>query len=263
MLMRFPVTRLLLALCWLGLAGLAPAAEKIPPAPKFYFNDYAGLVTKSDAQRLNAKLEQFEKDTSNQLVVAIYPKMESNSDVADYTVRIAQAWQVGQKKQDNGVVLFVFVQDHKIYLQVGYGLEGALPDLLASRIIQNEITPRFKAGQFAAGIDSGINAIIAATRGEYKGTGTTVAAQKRNQPQFDAGTIFLLLFVGFIIFCAIMNRGQNTTYTSSGRRRYSSGNTWGGFSSGGGGGGFSSGGGGGGFSGGGGSFGGGGAGGSW
>ena len=112
----------------LFLACAVRAGEVIPPPPAGYFNDYANVVSASTAQPLDQILEQFERDTSNQIVVAIYPKMQSDSSIEDYTVRVAESWKVGQRLKNNGAVLFVFVQDRKLYIQVGYGLEGALPD---------------------------------------------------------------------------------------------------------------------------------------
>src|SRR5215471_16480906 len=165
------------ALVFAGFAFSARSAEKIPPAPARYFNDYAGIVSAPKANQLNKTLEDFERETSNQILVVIYPKMESDSSLEDYTVRVAQAWRVGQKAGNNGAVLFVFVQDRKMYIQVGYGLEGALPDALAKRIIENEIKPRFRAGDFDGGLTAGIAAMLAATKGEYKGTGRTAGDQ--------------------------------------------------------------------------------------
>ncbi|HZM04342.1 MAG TPA: TPM domain-containing protein, partial [Candidatus Saccharimonadales bacterium] len=176
------------------------AAETIPPSPAAYFNDYAHVVDAGVASQLNAKLENFERDTGNQIVVAVYPKMQSDSSPADYTVQVFRAWKVGQKAKNNGAVLFVFIQDRKIFLQVGYGLEGVLPDALCQQIIHNEIEPRFKTGDYAGGLTAAVSSILAATRQEYKGTGTTVA--QRQQPQQPAGnfrvSIFALLFIGFI-----------------------------------------------------------------
>ena len=100
-------------------------------------------------------------------MVAIFPKLPSAS-LEDFTIRTAQAWRAGRQKLDNGVVLFVFVADHKLRLEVGYGLEGALPDALANRIIQDEIVPRFRANDPAGGMRAGVEAILKATRGEYK-----------------------------------------------------------------------------------------------
>ncbi len=98
-----------------------PAAEVIPPAPEHYFNDYAHATSPATAERLNRELEDFEKQTSSQLLVAVYPKMQSDSSIEDYTIRVARAWKVGQAGKNNGAILFVFVQDHKMFIQVGYG----------------------------------------------------------------------------------------------------------------------------------------------
>ena len=154
------------------------AAEVIPPPPATYFNDYAHVVSTGTAAQLNQTLENFERQSSDQILVAIYPKMQSDSSVEDYTVRVARSWQVGQKTKNNGAVLFVFVQNHKLFLQVGYGLEGVLPDALCKRIIDEQITPRFKAGNFDGGLTAGVQAILAATKGEYKGNGTTVRERR-------------------------------------------------------------------------------------
>src|SRR2546421_8005442 len=106
------------------------AAEVIPPRPPGYFQDNAGVVSQNAALRFNEQLAQFERETSNQVVVAVFPKMKSDSDAADYGQRIAESWGVGSKTQRNGVALLVFVADRKISIQVGYGLEGVLPDAI-------------------------------------------------------------------------------------------------------------------------------------
>src|ERR1043165_1196488 len=154
-------------------ATCAHAAEVIPPKPDRYFNDYANVVSSDAAHRFHEQLAQFERETSDQVVVAVFPKMQSDSDIADYTQRLAQAWGVGQKQRRNGVVLFVFVQDRKMYIQVGYGLEGALPDARCKRIIEDDIKPYFKAGDYNGGLAAGVGAILASVKGEYKGTGRT------------------------------------------------------------------------------------------
>jgi uncharacterized protein len=251
-----------LAILWSALAWEGHTAEVIPPKPTRYFNDYAGVVSKSTAEQLNSALENFERSTSSQIVVVVFPKMQSDSSVQDYTVRVAQAWAVGQKGKNNGAVLFVFVQDREMYLQVGYGLEGAIPDATAKTIIEQEIKPRFRAGDFDGGLRAGVNAILEAARGEYKGTGRTVA--ERGRGGRGGGLPFLLLIVVLVIFIAAARRSQGTVYRRSGRSGWSGWpGGWGGGGWGGGGGGGWSGGSSGGFSSGGGSFGGGGAGGRW
>jgi uncharacterized protein len=227
----------------------AVAGEVIPPAPAQYFNDYASVVSPAVASQLNQTLENFERQTSEQILVAVFPKMQSDSSIEDYTVRVARDWKVGQKNSNNGAVLFVFVEDHKMYIQVGYGLEGVLPDALCKRIIDEQISPHFKAGDFDGGLVSGVQSILAATKGEYKGTGSTVGDKIRKFESNSFGFLFTVILI--LIFISALRRRSSFWIFSGG-----------GFSGGwGGGGGFS--GGGGGFSGGGGSFGGGGAGGSW
>jgi uncharacterized protein len=242
----------------MSVGSIAPAAEVIPSVPTRHFNDYAGVVSAATEQRLDRKLEDFEKTSSNQILVVVYPRMQSDSSIEDYTVRVAQKWGVGQKDRKNGVVLFVFSNDRRMFIQVGYGLEGALPDITAGQIIENEIKPRFRSGDFDGGLTAGVDAIIAATKGEY-------TAKPRNQGGQTAW-IWPVLIVVLIILMRMKSRGGPTIYGRRGRMgpifipgggwgggRWGGGGGWGGGGSGGGGG----------FSAGGGSFGGGGAGGSW
>jgi uncharacterized protein len=241
------------ALFWLGvLTGIMPAGEVIPPAPQAYFNDYAQVTSGDTASRMNSALEQFEKDTSIQLVVAVYPKLTTDSAMEDFTVRVFQAWKVGQKSKNNGAVLFVFTQDRKVRIETGYGLEGALPDILCKRVIEEQITPHFRQGDYNGGLVAGTMALMQAAKGEYKGTGITAGESHRQKGFLWPFLVFLFVFIAI----AILGRRRGTVYTGAGTRH------WGGWYSGGGGG-WSSGGGGGGFSGGGGSSGGGGASGSW
>ncbi|MBI3881613.1 MAG: TPM domain-containing protein [Verrucomicrobia bacterium] len=240
-----------LLLCLWGL--WLPAAETLPPKPAKYFNDYANVVAPGAAAQFNQQLTDFERATSSQIVVAVFPKLDTASSLEDFTHRIFTAWQVGQKDKNNGAVLFVFVAEHKLRIEVGYGLEGALPDAISKRIIAEEITPHFRNGDYTRGLGAGINAMLAATKGEYQGTGRTNARNVQISPIWIIGG--LILFVVLIV----VTRGQILWWIlqialSSGRS-YSSGGvsrggSWGGS-------------GGGGFSGGGGRSGGGGASGSW
>lgn len=242
-----------------SLAVESQAAEVIPPKPDRYFNDYAGVVSKSAALRFNEELAQFERETSDQVVVAIFPKMQSDSDIADYTQRVAQAWGVGQKERRNGVVLFVFVQDRKMFIQVGYGLEGALPDITAFDITEYKIKPHFSNGDYDGGIAAGIDSIFKAIHGEYKGSGKTVAEEHRGGGAWSIW-FFIIFVIVLIVISRVLRRLGGWGYSSRGGGPvfFPVGGGGGGWSSGdGGGGGFS------GFSGGGGSFGGGGAGSSW
>ena len=235
------------------------AAETIPPKPARYFNDYAGVVPKETALRFNEQLAQFERETSNQVLVAVFRKMETDSSIEDFTQRIAQAWGVGKKDRKNGAVLFVFIEDRKMYIQVGYGLEGTLPDVTAFDITERHIKPHFRANDYTAGLATGIDLICKAIRGEYKGDGRTNAERTASNTRGGGHILFLVVLV--IVILMVMRasrRRRGYGYSSfggpflggwsSGGGSWSSGSSGGGFS---------------GFSGGGGSFGGGGAGSSW
>jgi uncharacterized protein len=238
--------------------------EQLPAKPARYVTDLAGVLG-DRADSLNSRLEQFERDTSNQILVWIDRKIPENFTLEDFTVRAAQKWKAGQEKTDNGAILFVFTEDRKLRIEVGYGLEGVLPDVTANRIIQNEIVPRFRSDDYPGGIEAGVDAMIAATKGEYKGTGTTVDERsRRNVPSLSGCIVPALFLLVFFILPALLRSRSRRGRTFGGSGWWLGGGGFGGGSGGGwggGGGGFS--GGGGGFSGGGGSFGGGGASGSW
>src|SRR5262245_46376183 len=189
------------------------AAEVMPPKPTAYFNDYASVVSQDVARRFNEQLAQFERETSNQVVVAVFPKMESDSSIEDYTQRVAQAWGVGGKDRRNGAVLFVFIQDRKMYIQVGYGLEGTLPDLTAFDITERHIKPFFRKQDYQSGLATGIDLICKAIRGEYKGDGRTTserAASNRSQ-KGQGNDLFVFIFL--VIMALVIMRALR------GRRR--------------------------------------------
>lgn len=216
-----------------------------PPKASGYVNDRAGLLTAPVRLKLEQFLRQFEETDSTQLVVLTIPSLEGDS-LEDFSLRVAESWGIGQKGKDNGALLLIAKQERKVRIEVGYGLEGKLTDLLAGRIIDHEITPRFKNGDFDGGVIAGVASMAEAVRGEYQGTGTARREKKKN----PFGFLSLLLFLG-----------PGLSLLGGRRRgRYRRGGLWiGGPFMGGGGGGF----GGGGFSGGGGGFGGGGSSGSW
>jgi uncharacterized protein len=237
------------------------AVEIIPPKPAGYFNDYAGVVSKEAALRFNEQLAQFERETSNQVVVAVFRKMESESSIEDYGQRVAQAWGIGKKEvsKGNGVALLVFVDDRKISIQVGYGLEGALPDAVAFDIRTRHINPHFRSGDYEGGLAEGIDLICKAIRGEYTGDGKT-NAERASKNGGGGHVLFLVIFMIIVLMAMRFSRRRRGYGYSSfggpflGGWSSGSGGNW---SSGSSGGGFS------GFSGGGGSFGGGGSSGSW
>lgn len=248
-----------MALFALLLAPPARAQEMAVVEIHRRMTDLSGTLSGSDEVALEQKLARFEQETSNQIVVLMVGSVGGGS-IEDYSLRVAEKNKLGKKGRDNGVLILIAKEDRKIRFEVGYGLEGALPDATVDQIIRHIIAPRFREGDYAGGIDEGVDAVIAATKGEFTGTGGKGGIFK-NPSVLGVIIAFLVFFLG--PFTRILSGGRRYQIGSRGWR--SSGPWFGGFGGGGGsGGGFSGfGGGGGGFSGGGGSFGGGGATGSW
>jgi uncharacterized protein len=225
-------------------------ALQVPEKPEGRVSDFTATLSGKEKEILERKLADYERETTNQIAVLLIATLEGDS-LEDYSIRLAEKWKVGQKGRNNGVILLVVKNDRKLRIEVGYGLEGALTDALSSSIINNEVTPRFKAGQIFQGIDAGVSAIMAATRGEYK------APKKRGGPPRSSswGSFWpILLFFGIFVFINFLTRRRHS-HSAGSRGWTTGGGFWGGGSSGGDAGG--------GFSGGGGDFGGGGSSGEW
>ena len=231
------VSRLVLVLCAL-ICTQALAAPSFPPLTGRVV-DQAGLLSSQTRSDLERQLAEHEKATTEQVVVAILSSLQGYP-IEEYGVQLARRWGIGQAKQNNGAVLIIVPSAREVRVEVGYGLEGRLTDALSHAIIQNEILPYFKQGNYEAGVVHGTQAILAVLGGAY----APAAAESKQGPVF-AFPFFLLLML--FIFSRVA-RGHHSGWGGYG----------GGFGSGGGG--FSRGGG---FSGGGGSFGGGGASGRW
>lgn len=223
-------------------------ALEVPERPDGRVTDKTGTLSPGEIAALDQKLAAFERQTTNQIAVLLIPSL-AGDNLEDYSIRLAEKWKIGQKGKNNGAILLIVKNDRKLRIEVGYGLEGALPDALAGSIIRNEITPRFKEGQFYRGIDAGVTAIMAATKGEYK------APNRRERRSQNIPWLAFLPFLLVLAIFAVNLMGRKSHYHSGGSGGWTSG---GGFF----GGGFP-GGDGGGFSGGGGDFGGGGASGDW
>lgn len=236
---------------------------KTPPNPAKLVNDYANILTADQRQALETKLYQFDDSTSNQVAVIIVPHLDGR-DVADAAIELGRSWGVGGKNNNNGVVLLISVEDRKLNISPGYGLEKSLPDLTCQQIIKSIIVPNFKGNDYYRGIDEGTDAIIQATQGEYKAPANY---NKRGVKGIGIGKIIFIVII-IIVFLAVSSGGGGgggSFMSSRGAVPFILGNLLG--SAGRGGGGFGGGGGGGGSGGfggfGGGSFGGGGSSGSW
>jgi uncharacterized protein len=223
-------------------------------------------MSQEQVQAMESQLVQFEQDTGHQVAVLTVPTLDGE-DIEGFSIRVAENWKIGKKGFDNGVILVVAVKDRRLRLEVGYGLEGVLPDAIAKRITSNYIVPRFRAQDYAGGIIAGIDAVLKVIKKEP-------LPESARKTDGDQGTglnsiamfVITLALFGLIAFASSASRRRNNMWGARGRRHGPVIFGPGGFGGGGysGGGGFFGGGsGGGGFSGGGGSFGGGGASDSW
>jgi uncharacterized protein len=155
-------------------AGAAPVA--LPPKPSRYATDQAGVIPAARLSALNEKLAAFERETSNQVLVYVDRRLPADTTMEEVAAEAVRTWGVGQKGRSNGALFFVFVDDRAMRLEVGYGLEGAIPDARAKQITSDVVKPFFKKGDYAGGVEAGVDAILRAARGEgYAGTGKTVA----------------------------------------------------------------------------------------
>ncbi|HEX4997798.1 MAG TPA: TPM domain-containing protein [Terriglobia bacterium] len=193
-----------------GLWPTVQAQDNLPPAPDKYLVDSANIIPPAKAAQINEELAAFDRDTSSQVVVAIYPSLPANATIEDYANRLFHHWKIGQASKDNGVLLLIFTMDRKLRIEVGYGLEGALPDALANRIIVNEITPAFRSGDYAGGVEAGVTAMMAATRGEYRS-----AAPERS----NTGGISVLPIAAFFLFWILVFTGLFWLALRGARRR--------------------------------------------
>ncbi len=138
-------------------AGLASALD-VPPL-RGRVNDYAGVMSQEQARTMESQLAQFEQDTGHQVAVLTIPTLDGE-DIEGFSIRVAESWKIGKKGFDNGVILVVAVKDRRLRLEVGYGLEGVLPDAIAKTITSDYIVPRFRSQDYAGGIIAGIDAVL-------------------------------------------------------------------------------------------------------
>ncbi len=191
--------RKLLILVLLLCSATSALTMEVPPLSG-RINDYASMLSAQTATALEQKLATFERETSNQVVVLTVPTLQGET-IEGLAIRVGDAWQIGQKDKGNGVILLLARQERKIRIEVGTGLQGVLPDITAAQIIRNVIAPRLKAGNYDAGINAGLDAIIAATKGEFKATATTRPAAKKTSSRYGI-LLVLLPLAAVIVFVA-------------------------------------------------------------
>lgn len=199
-------------------------AEQLPEKPARFFNDYTGAVAREVGDRLNERLASYERESSNQLVVVFYSRMLSDSSLEDYCTRAFEKWGVGRAARDNGAVLFVFTEQHKMRIQTGYGLEASLTDAECFRIIEG-MKPFFRAGDFSGGASFAVSAMIDATVGEYQGTGRTLAESQIGPQEWVV--ILLLICILFVLGLYLYYKLRaGHLYDAKGRRRVTGDQPW-------------------------------------
>jgi uncharacterized protein len=170
------------------------AARALVPIPDLSHRvtDLTATLSAAQASALENKLAAFEAEQGSQIAVLIVPTTQPE-DIAQFGIRVADAWKIGRKNVDDGVILIVAKDDRKLRLEVGYGLEGAIPDAIAKRVIAETITPYFKAGDLAGGIDAGVTQLMRLIEGES-------LPVPRNAPtgQVNDSAFMLILFGGVI-----------------------------------------------------------------
>ena len=158
-------------------------AATVPPVPSQYFDDYAGVIAPRSVAYFNDLLARFERETSNQIVVAIYANLDPETTLEQFARDAFRAWKLGQAGRDNGVLVLVFVDDRKVRIQTGLGLVNVLPDTLCSEIITQDMAPSFRKGDYNGGLEAALNSIMNATRDAYKGDGQTAAEKEHERHQ--------------------------------------------------------------------------------
>jgi uncharacterized protein len=183
---------------------LALLSISVPPKPATYVTDKQGVLDAARVHAVNEKLAQFERDTSNQILVYVDRSLPPNTTIEQFANDAMHQWGVGQKGKDNGAVLFLFTGDRKMRIEVGYGLEGVLTDAKSREITSTIIKPRLKAADYNGAVEQGVDRILAVVRGEgLKGTGRTVRETRRPvlpvQTQSGAGLGFVLVIALFVL----------------------------------------------------------------
>jgi uncharacterized protein len=211
-----------------ALACLPAAAEPVFPGLTGRVVDEADILTPQDEQALSAELEALEAKSSDQLVVVTLPSLQGHT-IEDFGYRLGRHWGIGTAELSNGVLLIVAANERKVRIEVGYGLEGVLTDALSSIIIQNAILPRFREGDFPAGIKDGVRDIALVLTGDA----TEVEERARfrqdaDEPAIDGFTIMLWTFIALWVAYSLYQ--SNARISPAGRRRSGTGRSSGGSS---------------------------------
>ncbi len=173
------------------------------PDPVGYINDFANILNNDD--ELNAKLEAFDNAESTQVIVITMQSLPENESIYDFIPRLTDSnpkWSAGQEGKDNGVFFTIVVDSHDVAIDTGYGVEGALTDIRCSQILENDVKPYFRDGDFSTGVAKGVDDIIAAVQGEYTAEDTESTQEKSNTAYIfiDIAVVLILIAVIWSFF---------------------------------------------------------------
>ena len=190
-------------------ASLVLAAAPLPPRPDRHATDRTGRLDAARLARLNERLADFERETSTQVLVYVDARMPPGATLEEVAAAAMAAWGVGQKGKDNGALFLAFLDDRRMRIEVGYGLEGALPDARANRIIAEVVAPAFRQGDFTGGVEAAAGEIVKAARGEpFRGSGRTTAEGRAPAPVLVApnwvGWIVVALFASIPVLLVVL-----------------------------------------------------------
>lgn len=183
-------------------------AQYFPSKPINYVTDIANILSDEEEQSLNNKLKSFEDSTTNQIFVYLASSL-NGSNIDDYSQKLFHTWHIGQKEKNNGVLISIFIDDHKFRIQTGYGLEGVLPDIVTKHIQDNDMRPLFKENKYYEGIDKGVDQLIYFSKHEFK-------ANENTEEESTAGLfIFFYAFsAAFLIIILLLVRKINDKPTA-------------------------------------------------
>jgi uncharacterized protein len=217
------VTRLGLCFALLLAFLTAPAAaQDLPPRPQGPIYDQADLLPAAEEASLDQRLREFNKQTGNAVIIATVNSLQGES-ASDFATKLYVAWGIGGAERDTGVLLLVAPNERKVWIRVGYGLEPYITDILSGRIVRNEITPRFKAGDMAGGIEAGVKALLdqlSKSPEDAKAIAEAAAAAEKNRARgdggFPVGAVIWMMFILFFVILPMVGRRRGRRYHGSG-----------------------------------------------
>jgi uncharacterized protein len=206
-----------LLLFLLVIAGTLAFAQTYPEKSNTLVTDYTNTLSADNKAQLENKLVAFDDSTSTQIAVVII-KSVGSYDIAEYGAGLGRNWGIGQKGKNNGILILVALDDHKVTIQTGYGSEGAVPDAITNQIINNDITPAFKRGDFYGGLDAATNSLIQYMHGEYHANAQTHKRAVDNSDNDTGGNIGIIIFIVIVVLILIFrNIGRGGGHIIGGR----------------------------------------------